>query len=570
MDYKQISIFIFIFVLLISLSVAANPKLTYYTTIEENSDQVHVKLKIEDLKRDKIIIGLPSLPQETSNHESFSYLNYLHNLKAYKKSKEFEIEQKNDLLFINVDSDLTYLEYAVDNQIYSMDSFRSEQARTWVYFTDDYGYYWSNYIYFVPELKNEPSSVHIHFDLPEGWKVFGPLKKEDDYFAVEYNDVISLSRQITDTSFYMGKVDYVAESTSNNTKHQIARLSGDENEHILTKYQEGKDYMDKVSKIYDYFVDYFDFNPYSNVLWRPEVKDFVDGVQYYPGFGYMGNGWHYWPEGREFEITCHVVQSWVSEFPSRPLMATSGIVKGFGEYYIGYKSAYELFDNEFDLAKLYYTYLVYDRAHDKIIRENHYEYEFIKGFALGIYLDNRIKEISHDNYSLKDVMQKVFDKYKLKNHRVTYKEVQEAIFRLTGEKMESEFNNYVYGDKKIPAYEYISEYKKYFEEMHKEFNEVFYANLNDYKIPYFINIEMTLQKDQHIMAGIFAEVYAEQFANYMISNYNINSITKNDVVVSLSELTGRDCSGFFSHWEDTYGIISIEALKDWLKYEKKA
>ena len=106
--------------------------------------------------------------------------------------------------------------------------------------------------------------------------------------------------------------------------------------------------------------------------------------------------------------------------------------------------------------------------------------------------------------------------------------------------------------------------------MHKEFNEVFYANLNDYKIPYFINIEMTLQKDQHIMAGIFAEVYAEQFANYMISNYNINSITKNDVVVSLSELTGRDCSGFFSHWEDTYGIISIEALKDWLKYEKKA
>ena len=568
MNYKKIAFLILIFMLLFSVTAFSNPKLTYYTTVKENTDQIHVKVKIEDLENDKMIISLPSLPEQASDHDSFSFRDHLHNLKAYNDNKEFEIEQKNDLLFINGDSKLTYLEYSVDNKIYSKDTFRSNQARTWVYFADGYGYYWSNYIYFVPELKSEPKSVHIHFDLPDEWKVFGPFKKEDDYFAVEYNDVISLSRMIKDSSFYMGKVDYVAESNSNNTKHQIARLSGDENEYILTKYQEGKDYMEKVSKIYDYFVDYFDYNPYSNVLWRPEVKDFVEGVQYYPGFSYMGNGWQYWPEGREFEITCHVVQSWVSEFPSRPLKATSGIVKGFGEYYIGYKSSYELFDNEFDLGKLYYTYLIYDRAHDKMIRENHYEYEFIKGFALGIYLDNRIKEISYDNYSLKDVMQKVFDKYNMIDHRVTYKEVQEAIFRLTGERMESEFNDYVYGDKKIPAYKYISEYKKQFENMNEDFNEVFYANIGNHLIPYFINIEMTLLTNQHIMEGIFAEIHAQDFANYIFENYKIIELTKKDVEDSLSELTGRDCSGFFSHWEETYGVINLESLKDWLVHEK--
>ncbi|MGM0445831.1 MAG: hypothetical protein ACQEQH_05420, partial [Bacillota bacterium] len=241
---------------------------------------------------------------------------------------------------------------------------------------------------------------------------------------------------------------------------------------------------------------------------------------------------------------------------------------GFGEYYIGYQSSYELFENDFDLAKLYYTYLVYDRAHDKMIRENHYEYEFIKGFALGIYLDNRIKEISYDNYSLKDVMQKVYDKYHLTDHKVNYEDIQEAIFRLTGDRMESEFNDYVYGDKKIPAYEYISKYKKHFEEMNEQYNEVFYADLSDYIIPHFINIELTLQTDQHIMAGIFAEIHAQDFANYIIDNYEINQLTKKDVEDSLSELTGRDCSGFFTHWEDTYGVISLESLKDWLRHEQ--
>src|SRR6056297_1422297 len=133
--------------------------------------------------------------------------------------------------------------------------------------------------------------------------------------------------------------------------------------------------------------------------------------------------------------------------------------------------------------------------------------------------------------------------------------------------MESEFNDYVYGDKKIPAYEYISDYKNHFEEMNKDFNEVFYADLGDHLIPYFINIEMSLQTEQHIMAGIFAEIHAQDFANYIINNYDINHLTKRDVEDSLSELTGKDCSGFFTHWEETYGVITLESLKDWLVYE---
>ncbi|MGM0446552.1 MAG: hypothetical protein ACQEQH_09085, partial [Bacillota bacterium] len=119
MKYKKIVLFMLIFILLFTISAMSKSKITYYTTIEENSDQIHVKVKLEDLKQDKVIIGLPNLPQEASDHDSFTFQDHLHNFKAYNGNKEFEIEQKDDLLFINANSDLTYLEYSVDNKIYS-------------------------------------------------------------------------------------------------------------------------------------------------------------------------------------------------------------------------------------------------------------------------------------------------------------------------------------------------------------------------------------------------------------------------------------------------------------------
>lgn len=568
MKKRNVILFLFIFVLLFTSSVLSNAKLTYFTKIERNSDQIKVKIKLEDIEQDKIIISLPNLPQETSNHDAFNYSNYLSDLKIYDdKNNNLEVEYKDDLMFIEVNKELTYIEYSVDNKIYSQSSFHSNQAKTWIYFTDSYGYYWSYYVYLVPDSETQPSSIHLKFDLPDDWKVMAPFKKEDDYYAVENNDVISYTRQLVDSAFYMGEVDYYAESSSNNTKHHIARMAGDDNKHILMTKQEATEYMNKVSRIYDYFVDYFDHNPYPVVLWRPNFKDFEEGIQYSPGFGYMGNGWHYWPEGREFEITCHVVQSWISRTGSRPLIVNSGIEKGFGEYYMGYLSSYELFNNDFDLAKMYYTYLVYDRAPDQVIQE-HFEYEFIKGFALAIYLDNKIKEISDDKYSLKDVMQRIYDKYYMTKHKVTYQDIQDAIFKLTGNKMETDFNKYVYGDDKIPAYQYISGYKKYFENIIEDFNQAFYFDLHDNLLPLFINIEMTLQNNHHIMSGIFANVYSDQFANYIIDNYNIQQLTKANVEETLYELTGNDCSGFFTYWEDTYGVLTIEKFKEWLYYKK--
>jgi len=543
----------------------AAPKVHYHATINDDSDFIHVKVKIENINSEthKLVFYLPDLPSYSKDAEQFNFHDFMSDLKAYSDSQDLDIKSNEEYIEIDYDPDVTYFEYSVEKQIYNIDPFLSDQLIPVVYCTDDYGYFWSAFLFLSPGWIEEPSSLHITLDTPEGWEVMAPFKKIDNHYAVEESDVISLYRHLMDSGFYMGEIDFIAEKEVDGTIHRIAQLKANEDEWAMTTYEEAEAYIEKVTKVYNYFVDLFGHNPYPVDLWIPVIKEFKDGTQISPGFGFMGNGWHWWPDDREFEITCHVVQSFMRGAPSRPLMTNTGITKGFGEYYLGFLSSYEIFKKDIDLAKMYYTYLVYERLHEGQ-SQNHFEYEFMKGFALGIYLDNKIQEMSYDNYSLKDIIKKVYDKYHLTDHTINYEDIQEAIFRLTGDRMESEFNDYVYGDKKIPAYQYVSDYERHFKQLPDILDETFGTINNDYIIPLFINIEMTVQNNQHIMSGLSFPNFTNEFADYTKENYSIDDLTKSDVEDILTELTGRDSSGFFSNWEETYGILEIEELKAWL------
>lgn len=47
-------------------------------------------------------------------------------------------------------------------------------------------------------------------------------------------------------------------------------------------------------------------------------------------------------------------------------------------------------------------------------------------------------------------------------NRVNYQDIQEVVFRLTGYRLEKDFDKYVYEDEKIPAHKYIVDYKNIF------------------------------------------------------------------------------------------------------------
>lgn len=68
--------------------------------------------------------------------------------------------------------------------------------------------------------------------------------------------------------------------------------------------------------------------------------------------GNTGAGWHYWPDYREFEITCHVVQFFMGGGDNRFLITETSIYKGIGEYYFGYLAAYEIFNKDLELEKI--------------------------------------------------------------------------------------------------------------------------------------------------------------------------------------------------------------------------
>jgi len=61
-------------------------------------------------------------------------------------------------------------------------------------------------------------------------------------------------------------------------------------------------------------------------------------------------------------------------------------------------------------------------------------------------------------------------------------------------------------------------------------------------------------------------IYLDQFYEQVKSNYSIGQLTKADVESILTELAGEDCSGFFNRWEESFGELSLEELKDWLFY----
>ncbi len=561
--------FIFFTILIFSNFVLAGPNLNYQATIKEDMQYINVTVEINDIEivRDKLIFSLPVLHGffENKIREQFNYLDYVHNLKAYDQEGELEIIRKEQILEVKLNSDQLFLEYEVEKKLFFPEPFVPNQLLAVIYTTDNYAYFGSKYIFLIPERINVPQIIKVNFDLPDSWEVFAPFKKIDNYYSVKENKVISHLGHFKQSAFYMGEVEFRAEKSSNNSTHQIAKLKGDKDSYSFTTKDEANNFINKVSKIYNYYSEIFNLNPYPADLWLPQTRDYVDGKQLQPALNNTGNGWHYYPDDREFGITCHMVQTFMGRDKSRPMMAETAIFKGIGEYYLGHLSAYELFNKDLELGKMYYTYLVYDRIQENDVAQ-HYEYEYMKGYALAVYLNNRIKEISHDNYSLKDVIRGLSNKYALKDHRITFSDLQEVIYKLTGNRMDKEFNKYVYGEQKIPAYQYIKEYKDNFEELDKNLDNKHNTKLGGHITPLFINIELTLHNNQHIMSGIYMPIYLDQFYEQVKSNYSIEQLTKTDVESILTELAGKDCSGFFNRWEDSFGKLSLEELKDWLFY----
>jgi len=110
-------------------------------------------------------------------------------------------------------------------------------------------------------------------------------------------------------------------------------------------------------------------------------------------------------------------------------------------------------------------------------------------------------------------------------------------------------------------------YKDSFNEFIKVLDSDNWMN-NDYRnytIPFLVNVEMAIRSPIDLPLSILILSHYRDFAKYVLENYTRDSLTKNDVETTLSKLTGEDCTGFFDRWKDSYGELSLDEMKDWLK-----
>ncbi|MBC7113648.1 MAG: IPT/TIG domain-containing protein, partial [Candidatus Methanomethyliales bacterium] len=473
-----------------------------------------------------------------------------------------------------VGSSLTF-EYDI-NKIVPFGYYNPEQGQISVYIDDEGGVIMAPYFFIYPDVT-DVSSVIIRFNVPAGWKVVTPYIEKDGHFEVQRITNSLLIDFLHRQQIYMGKMKFYVERQVDSCTVKLGVLEVDKGLDATNYYRTQADVenaMNVTVKCLEALVDFFGENPYKVFTMYTRFSPSPTNQPYFPDDRYMGNGYAYWPEHRWDELLGHMIYAFMIAdfqiFRSAPLLVKEEIMKGIGEMYYGPKRAWELFNDPVYLGKMYYCYLIYER----FLQSNKTGWVefllYLKGPFVGLMLDSEIQKATGGTKSLDDVMKYIYSTYKNTGHTVDYHDLQSAVETVTGQDFSELFSRYVYGDEKIP-YQYIQNYKPYFLDYPDRFAEsfrptaegVFYGRT----IPFFINIELMVHREEHVPMGafIYASDRIKNFASYVLSHYTIDNLTEKNVEDALTTLAGADCSGFFTRWEDSYGRLSLGELKEWLR-----
>lgn len=541
--------------------------LNYTVTIQKGQPYAHIRLEISGITSSSLTLRF--------KEEAWYAENYVHNLSASSGGSPLTITDQGQGIWKvdSIGSSLT-LEYDIDKVI-PFGYYTPNQNEISVYLSDEGGVIMAPYFFIYPDVA-DANSIQIKFEVPADWMVVTPYLPEGDHFEVQRITRSLLVDFINRQQIYMGKMKFYAELEIDNCTVKLGVLEADKSHDTMETYRTQADVENALSvivKCLENLVDLFGENPYRVFTMYTRFSPSSGGPRF-PDERYMGNGYAYWCEHRWDELLGHMIYAFVANagIPGcgcAPLLAEEEIMKGIGEMYYGPKLAWGLFNDSVYLGKSYYWYLIYERfsQSDKI---GWWEFPvYLKGPFVGLMLDNEIQEATGGAKSLNDVMKYLYSTYKNTGHIVDYHDLQVATKTVTGEDFPELFSRYIYGNEKIP-YKYIQNYKSYFLDYPDRFVEAYrFAEvpLYGYTIPLFINIELIVHREEHVPMGafIFASNNVKNFADYMLSHYTIDNLTERDVEEALGALTGADCSGFFTRWEESYGRLSLEELKDWLR-----
>jgi len=443
-----------------------------------------------------------------------------------------------------------------------------------IYFDDQCGIFMAPYMFIYPVLDGY-AEIRVSFEVPDSWHVITPYDSDGNDWVVHAATGDRLASFLLTQGIYMGEMPFSSEFQVGACTVRFGKLPCDDELWISTQADVDQ-YVQAAAKSMEALRGLFGDNPYHAFVLYTNFRRSVSATQelYYQGGRYMGNALQHWPEHRWDELVGHMALAWCSwstVHPS-PLRADRTIEKGILEDYYGHILAWEAFQDEAYLGKIYQYYLMYEWMtdhHDRppssyVTQMDEYD-AYLRWEFIGLLLDAEIQRRSALRFSLADVIRWLYKLYAFTDHVVSPSDLELETMVSTGIDVSDLFRNYVYQDRLLPVYDLISSYRSHFEAYPAIMAETRYRDdLCGHVVPLFIDMVLAASLSSHLAWGIHGERYNVQFADRIFETFSIDSLTEADVVDVLSDMSGTDCSKFFTHWEDSYGVLTIEDVRAWL------
>lgn len=439
-----------------------------------------------------------------------------------------------------------------------------------VYIDDLCAVFMVAHMFVLPEFQAF-TSIQVAFDVPDNWVIVAPWEEvEPRVYRVSW-----INRQLIgdfkNHHVYMGQMEFYAEDQSSGSVVKLGRLIADDAVVEHRTQAEIDAAVEAMTKALGSLTDLFGENPFPVYTIVPNFRRYADGRWYQFRPHYIGNSLQYWPERRWDELIGHATIAWMGAVAM--LNAGKEFYNGMGENYYGLLYAWELYADPVYLTKRYLHYLLYEwmhTHHERPLSSYHCgtcdEYDvYFRWEFICLLLDREIQRRSSEQHTLADAVQWLYERYANPSKTIVATDLEQAIEVSTGTEISDVFRKYVYQDTKLPVYSYIEEDRALFLEQAATLEIVHLHNyMHGHIIPWFVNIVMAAALGEHLPHALLGLEYAVDFAEYVLERHDLNALSEADVVAALSSLSGIDCSGFFTYWEDTYGVLSVLEFVDWL------
>jgi len=428
------------------------------------------------------------------------------------------------------------------------------------------------HVFIFPD-RQEFSSIRITFDIPPEWRVVAPWDEVSENVYVVRHVNRELISDFKGHQIYMGRMKFYAESDANDCIVKVGKLWADDESGELMSQAETEASALAMRDSLIALENLFGRNPFSVYTLVPNFKRLLDQEWYFFSPWYLGNSLQHWPEHRRDELIGHAAMAWVGPV-SVPLLGGKEFKNGMCEFYYGLLYAWELFEDPAYLAKRYLHYLAYEWMHGHHVRSpSSYacgtcdEYDvYFRWELICMLLDEEIRRRTSERHQLADAVKWLYSRFADTGYTIKASDLHTAIEAATGAQVSDLFDRYVYQDEKLPVFQYVASYREHFEAYGELFETLRHHNyMLGHTVPWFINIVMASSLAQHIPHGLGVLEYPAEFAEYVLERHEVDLLTEEDVVEALTHLTEIDCTSFFTQWEDTYGRLTIDQVRAWLR-----